>query len=215
MANEAVFLDLENYNRLQHFHFFKAHAYPYVGLTVNVNITDFYEWVKSNGHPFFLSFLWCVAKAANATEQFRQRILDDRIAQYTCCSTTHTVAKEDGTYSYCMLDCSKPFIEFLPYAAKRQEDARNFGSIEEDPEETQSQLFISTVPWISYTALVQPVSGDSNPRITWGKFFSDGKTTQMPVSVLCHHALVDGKHIADFYQALDSEMKKLVTGTVS
>ena len=28
----------------------------------------------------------------------------------------------------------------------------------------------------------------------------------MPVSVLCNHALVDGKHMADFYEALDREI---------
>lgn len=29
----------------------------------------------------------------------------------------------------------------------------------------------------------------------------------MPVSVLCHHALVDGLHIARFYDCLNEELK--------
>ena len=49
-------------------------------------------------------------------------------------------------------------------------------------------------------------SADSNPRITWGKYFTQGEKVLLPVSVLCHHALVDGAQIARFYQALTKEM---------
>ncbi|HML37894.1 MAG TPA: CatA-like O-acetyltransferase [Bacillota bacterium] len=211
MNKGPVYLDLKNYGRLQHFEYFKSMAYPYVGITCNVDITEFHEWIKVNGHPFFLSFLWCVAQAANGIEQFRQRICDDKIAEYPFCPTSHTVAKEDGTYSYCTLDCSKPFNEFVGYAASKQEQAKMHGDIEENPEEAQSLLFISSLPWLSYISLVQPVPmpSDSNPRITWGRFYQNGESILMPVSVLCHHALVDGKHIADFYQLLDAKMRQL------
>ena len=210
--NEPVYLDLKNYARFKHFEYYKSMAYPYVGITSDVNITEFSKWVKANNHPFFLSFLWCVAQAANDIEQFRQRICADKIAEYPFCPTSHTVAKEDGTYSYCMLDCRKPFGEFLVYATAEQEHARLHGNIEENAAETQSLLFISTLPWISYTSLVQPVPmpSDSNPRITWGKYYINAKAILMPVSVLCHHALIDGKHIADFFRLLDDKMQQIM-----
>ncbi len=31
----------------------------------------------------------------------------------------------------------------------------------------------------------------------------------LPVSVLCHHGLVDGRHIADFYRLLGEKCKEL------
>ena len=70
------------------------------------------------------------------------------------------------------------------------------------------KLFISSLPWVSYTALVQPVPqpADSHPRISWGKYFLQAGRTLLPVSILCHHALVDGLHLAAFYQALDREL---------
>ena len=60
------------------------------------------------------------------------------------------------------------------------------------------------MPWLSYTSIVQPVPtpADSNPRITWGKYFYEGERLMIPVTVLCHHALVDGIHIAKFYERL-------------
>ena len=70
------------------------------------------------------------------------------------------------------------------------------------------KLFISSLPWVSYTTLVQPVPqpADSHPRISWGKYFLQEGRTLLPVSILCHHALVDGLHLAAFYQALDREL---------
>ena len=67
------------------------------------------------------------------------------------------------------------------------------------------KFFISTLPWFSYTFLIQPVPhpADSNPRLTWGKYFVQEGKILLPVSVLCNHALVDGSHIAAFYEALD------------
>ncbi|MCI8301410.1 MAG: chloramphenicol acetyltransferase, partial [Oscillospiraceae bacterium] len=62
--------------------------------------------------------------------------------------------------------------------------------------------------WLSYTALIQPVPSpaDSNPRITFGKYFTQGDRVLLPVSLLCNHALVDGLHIAAFYQNMEREI---------
>ena len=104
-----------------------------------------------------------------------------------------------------------PFAEYLPYAKREQERAKAARSIEEDAADTGDLLFISTLHWLSYTALVQPVPApaDSNPRITWGRFYAEGEKTLLPVSVLCNHALVDGLHIAAFYRRLEAEMAAL------
>lgn len=209
------FLDMDGYNRKCHFDYFNGLAYPYVGVTVNVDITDFLRMVKEERYPFFLSFCYCVSRAANSVREFRQRILNGRIIEYENCRTSHTVALEDGTYCYCALDASLPFAEFLPYAAEAQDKAREARSLEEKKEDSSELIFISTLPWISYAALVQPVPmpADSNPRITWGKYFKQGERILLPVSVLCHHALVDGLPISRFYGALESHLSTFaVTG---
>ncbi len=136
--------------------------------------------------------------------EFRRRILNGGIVEYARCRTSHTVALEDETYCYCTLESAMPFAEYLPYAKREQERAKAARSIEEDAADTGDLLFISTLPWLSYTALVQPVPApaDSNPRITWGRFYAEGEKTLLPVSVLCNHALVDGLHIAALYRGV-------------
>lgn len=203
-----TYLNMDAYPRKAHFDYFRSLAYPYAGLTVEVDITDFLAAVKAGSLPFFLSLCWCVGGAANAVPQLRQRILDGRIVEFDLCPTSHTVALPDGTYCYCTLDGGKPFFDFLDYAVQAQEAAKARGSIEESAGEALSLLFISTLPWVSYTGLVQPVPcpADSNPRITWGRYHTAGGRTLLPLSILCHHALADGVHIAAFYDALNKQL---------
>ena len=103
------------------------------------------------------------------------------------------------------------FNKYIDYAVKEQENAKLNRSISEDENEALNKFFISTLTWVTYTSIVQPVPvpADSNPRITWGKYFENGNRIQLPVSVLCHHALVDGIHISNFYKLLDKEIENI------
>ena len=203
-------IDMDSYPRKDHFSYFSTLAYPYVGLTVNVDITDCLRRIKSQNLPFFLTICYCVSRAANSVPEFRQRIQDGRIIEFDQCRVSHTLALEDGTFCYCTLEEGRPFAEYLTRGKQAQAAARARRSIAEDPEEALEKFFVSTLPWISYTALVQPVPmpADSNPRLTWGKYTVQEGRTLLPVSTLCHHALVDGAHLAAFYQALDRELRE-------
>ncbi len=203
-----VYIDMEKYKRLSHFNYFKSLANPYVGITADVDITRFYETIKKKNYPFFLPFLWCVSRAANGVREFRQRIIDDRIIEYDFCITSHTVAKEDGTYSYCQLDECMELEQFLEYAAIEQNKAKLLDSIDEDLTEYLSYLFVSSIPWVTYTSVINPTPfpADSNPRINWGKYVKRDNRIYMPVSVLCNHALVDGRQLGEFYRLLEEEI---------
>lgn len=200
---EYIEIDMGTYKRKDHFSYFKNMAYPYVGLTVEVDITEFIGNIKSKGAPFFFSFMYVVCAAANRIPQFRQRIKGDGIIEYASCPASYTVALEEDLYCYCCLDCSMPFDRFLPYAAERQRMAVENPGIK-DGDDVLSYFFISSVPWTAYTALIQPVPfpADSNPRITWGKYFRKDGRTFIPVTVLLNHALADGKQIALFFDYL-------------
>ncbi len=204
-------IDWEHYPRRAHFEYFSAMADPYAGVTAEVDVTRFLAACKGTGTPFFLSFLYCAGRAANAVPQLRQRIVDGRPVEFGMCDTSHTVMRADGTYSYCRLNCMQPFAGYLPAAQALQEEARVRGGLD-DGEDALSLLFISTLPWVRYTDLRQPVPNpaDSNPRITWGKYVTEGERTVMPVTLLVNHALVDGAHMGQFFQALEEELERFI-----
>ena len=207
-------IDMERFPRREHFAYFSSLAFPYVGTTANVDITDVLQKIKREKLPFFLTVCFCAARAANSVPELRQRIREGRIVEYDRCRVSHTVALEDGTFCYCTLEDEPDLYAYLDAGRRAQEAAKRQASIEEDPEETLEKFFVSSLPWLSYTALVQPVPSpaDSNPRITFGKYFSQGERVLLPVSLLCNHALVDGRHIAAFYQAMDEELAAVAAG---
>ena len=200
-------IDWESYPRKAHFEYFNAMADPYAGVTVEVEIGPFLAACRERELPFFLSFLYCAGRAANAVPQLRQRIVEDRPVEFDRCDTSHTVMRDDGAYTYCRLDCMQPFRDYLPAALALQEEAKVQGGLD-DGEEALSLLFVSTLPWLRYTDIRQPVPSpaDSNPRITWGRYVTEGERTVMPVTLLVNHALVDGAHMAAFYDALEREL---------
>lgn len=208
------YIDLSTYKRIDHFNYFCSISNPHVGLTVEVDVTDLREFCKNNSYSFYLTFMHAVALAADRVEEFRQRIENGKIVEYDECGTSHTEDTGDGIYCYCTLFHHMPFNEYIEYATKKQEECKKQNSIDED-EEVDRLYFISSIPWIKYTEFYQPTNGqnDSNPRISWGKYEENSnKRHMMPVTVLAHHALVDGKNIAEFYHYLDEEMKSIVDG---
>ena len=209
MQNPKI-IDPASLPRRAHFEYFNSFANPYVGVTVEVDITPLMNWRSQNGAPFFLSLLYHVAQAANSVPELRQRIRDGKILEFSRCPTSHTVAKADGTYAYCVLESDMSFDQFLPVAIAAQQRCKESGTIEEDDSAIAS-FFVSSVPWISYTGLVQPTPhpADSNVRISWGKYFERGGRIIIPMSLLCHHALVDGRHMARFYDELQALLSKL------
>lgn len=202
-------LDMSKYARKAHFDYFRSLQYPYVGVTVDQDVTNAYNFSKETGRSFYLTFLHAVALAADAVPELRQRIQGDQIIEYSECPTSHTERTSGVEYCYCTL---YHHMSLSDYYALAEEARRNCASngITEDAN-VESMYFISTIPWLHYTALIQPVAcGDeSNPRITWGRFKeTEAGRIIMPVSILAHHALVDGSHIAQFYTNLDQEIEK-------
>lgn len=203
-------IDMNQYPRREHFAHFCSLAYPYVGLTAEVDVTDLVEQIKGQKLPVFLTFCYVISQAANNVPELRQRIADGKIVEYDRCITSHTLALEDGTYCYCELETDMPYGEFVPYARQVQEDARNARSLT-DEGDANRLFFFSTLPWMTFTGVVQPTPypADSNPRMIWGKYHQREGRTVLPLSLQCHHALVDGLHIGQFFENVQGEAAAL------
>lgn len=204
-------LDLNTYPRKEHFLFFKDMLFPYLAITANVDLTKFLATTKKKNLPFFLTFLYFVINSANKVKEFRLRIKDGGIIEYDYCLSSHIVLKEDESYAYCTLDCSLPFEEYLKEAIPLNERAKTEGGIEEDADALYT-YFISCLPWINFSALIQPIPSpaDSSPRITWGKMVKNGKKTEMSINIQVNHALMDGIHISHFLEELQKELDSFI-----
>ena len=196
------YIDLETYPRRSHYEFFKAMAYPYMGMTANVDVTKLVSFAKATGGATFLACLWAAANAANSVPELRQRIVGDNIVEFDHCDTAHTVAMPDETFCNCRTDCRKPLEEFLVYGKQRQEEAMPRHGFNLTQEDETNLIFASCVPWVAFTQVIQPtpIPADSNPRIVFGKYIRQGEQILMPLSLQGNHALIDGWHISEFFR---------------
>ncbi|PXX98788.1 hypothetical protein DF185_15535 [Marinifilum breve] len=67
-------------------------------------------------------------------------------------------------------------------------------------------LYVSVIPWRSFTSLKHPRNGnkqDSIPRIVFGKVFQQDDKWLMPVTIDAHHSFVDGFHASNFYNRFE------------
>lgn len=199
------YIDLSDYPRKSHFEFFRQMAYPYVGFTANVDVTNLINAARALGGSPFLACLWAAANAANSVPELRQRIVEGRIAEFDHCDTAHTVAMPDKTFCNCRTDCRMELGEFLIYGKARQEEAMTHHGFVSTQDDETDLIFLSCVPWIAFTQVIQPtpIPADCNPRIVFGKFLHEGERTLMPLAIQANHALVDGRHLGEFYQAFE------------
>jgi len=201
-------IDLSKDPRKAHFDYFRTMQNPMAGVTVNVDVTGLVNICKAKGLSFYLAFIHAAALAANDVPELRRRIVDGDVVEYDACGTSHIEPLPDGSYCYCTLYHDADWAEYFLYAKAERKRCVAHPSIDED-EDVAGLYFITCLPWLHYTQLIQPTAGgdESNPRISWGRYEADWKGRLMlPVTLMVHHALCDGIHIARFYEALDARL---------
>ena len=70
-------IDLEHWNRKEHFLFFGSMDDPFFGLTTQIDVTSIYKEAKADHASFFLYSLHKIMTAVNEVEEFRYRIIDN------------------------------------------------------------------------------------------------------------------------------------------
>jgi chloramphenicol O-acetyltransferase type A len=73
-------------------------------------------------------------------------------------------------------------------------------------------IYITCLPWISFTHLSHTITinrNDSVPKISWGKYFTEGEKVLLPFSVQVHHALADGYQVSIYLDTLQKYLDSL------
>lgn len=197
-------LNLETWERRDHYNHFKALDYPHFSLCANVDITEFYRFIKENNKPFFVSFLYVSSKVANDIKEFRYRIKGDEVIVHDVVSPAFTIMTSKDVFSFCISAFVYDYNEFTAKTSKKIELSKDIVNVT-DEEDKDDVLYITSVPWVSFTNITHPIHmnpADSIPRIAWGKYFEDKGKLKLPLSVQAHHALVDGMHVGQYFSLI-------------
>ncbi|MNX32181.1 Chloramphenicol acetyltransferase 3 [compost metagenome] len=205
-------LDLENWPRKEHFHFFRQFEEPFFGATVEIDCTKAYETAKASDTSFFIYYLHKTLVAVNTIECFRYRISEDQIYINDRIDGSATIGRKDGTFGFSLIEYNADFKIFEQTAQTEIERIQNTTGIFTRAFEEDNVIHFSAIPWLNFTSLSHARSytfPDSCPKISFGKMTTSatGKKT-MSMSVHVHHGLMDGLHLGQFVDCFQELMNR-------
>lgn len=204
-------LDLNQWNRKEHFEFFNSFDEPYFGLVANIDCKTAYKKSKEIEASLFLYYLHKALIAANRIENFKYKIIENEVFIYDQIDATPTIAREDGTFGFSYLKYFEAFKTFIEEAQKVIEIIKKSKGLFPPPELEvyENVVEFSSIPWIDFTSLSHARSfsyKNSSPKISFGKLSEKEGKLMMPVSLHVHHGLMDGFHTGLFYQYFQEEL---------
>lgn len=201
-------LDLNSWNRKEHFLFFKQMDEPFFGVTVPIDCTIAYTKAKAMGMSFFTYYLHKTLIAVNNIKAFRYRIIDDNVFIFDQIDASATILREDKTFGFSLMEYSEDMAEFAEITKKEITRIQNTtGLITRDFSE--NLIHFSAVPWVNFTSYSHARSftfPDSCPKISFGKMMEENGKKTMQMSVHVHHGLVDGYDVGLFISTFEELM---------
>lgn len=194
-------IDIENWNRKEHFAFFREFYEPCYGITSRVDCTEAYRHCKDHGFSFFLSCLYWTLTAAQEVEAFGLRIEDEKLFQYDRVDAGSVIDRPDETFGFGYFIYNSDMQQFVQTAVAEVERVRESSGL--DRPDAQNIIRYSSLPWIDFTSIThaqKSSTADSCPRITFGKMSDVNGRRSMPVAVHVNHALVDGRDVGKFFE---------------
>ena len=200
-------LNLNEWKRRKQYEFFKAMDCPHFNLCFPLDISRLRPFCQEKRISLTHSILYLSSRSANEIPEFRLRIRGEEVVEHETVHPSYTVLREDETFSFCSVQYTEDPAELFQQAQEEQDRVMAETVMEDEPGR-DDYLFISIIPWVSFTSFSHPMhvgSVDSVPRLSWGKYYEDGAgKTLLPYSVQLHHALADGLHIGKFEQVFQA-----------
>lgn len=206
------YLDLKNWPRTEHFHFFRKFDEPFFGVTVTIDCTKAYAEAKRLKTSFFLYYLHKTLIAANSVEALRYRVSDDKVVVWERIDASATISREDGSFGFSLIEFDPSFEVFSQKALVEIDRVKNTPGLFTRSFNNDNLIHFSAIPWLEFTSLSHARSysfPDSCPKISFGKMMvsETGKQT-MPMSIHVHHGLADGLHVGQFVDCFQENMDK-------
>lgn len=190
-------INLNSWNRKEHFEYFRTFDEPFYTINVNIDFTSGFSAIKLKNHSVFAWYLYNAMKASNAVKEFRYRIEEDEVFEYEIVHASPTVGRDDGTFGFAQVDFVDDFLVFQSNLKAEIERVKNLPGLFTAPERIDV-IHYSALPWFSLTGSTHPRNfndRDSIPKITFSKIFKRESKMWLPISITVHHGLIDGYHV--------------------
>lgn len=201
-------LNLETWNRKEHFLFFKQMEEPFFGITTTIDCTKAYQKSKELGISFFAYYLHKTMVAVNSIEPFRYRIIEDEIYIFDKIDASATILREDKTFGFSLIEYDNNVSVFSEIVQKEIARIQTTSGLF-TREFSENLIHFSALPWVNFTSFSHARSFtwlDSCPKISFGKMMEENGKKTMSMSVHVHHGLIDGIVVGEFLECFENLM---------
>ena len=204
-------LDLATWPRADQFRFFRTFAKPHFATTARVDVSVMMRARAARGLSPFRTALWAFGAALHAVPELRLRFEGETVWSFDQLTLSPTIATPDGDFRFAYLDWTPDRTAF-DRAAEAEIGRVRQGGIVHNPNVGRLDVaYLSCLPWLDYTSVDNAMPGpdDCIPRISWGRIVPKGDGFDMAVTLEVHHALVDGRHVGQWFEALGRALTDL------
>lgn len=194
-------MDLEKWNRKEHYNHYLTQIPCRFGITVNLDITELLQKGKARNMKLYPMMIHGIATVVNAHEEFRMAAdQEGRLGFYDRLNPSYTIFhKETETFSSIWTAYDESLSVFYQHYL---EDIACYGSntaLEAKPHAEVNVFPLSCLPWTSFTGFTLHLQKGFYylpPVFTMGKYYEAEGKTFLPLAVEAHHAVCDGFHVS-------------------
>ncbi len=201
-------IDIASWSRKKYYEFYKDYTFPFFSLTVQLDITSLFAYVKEQSISFFPTFLYLFMSSLNEIDEFKYRIRGNEVVLHNEITPSYTVLNEDNLYVFCTTEYDSNYSKFYQQVLEDIKRAKTDDRLEDIPGR-DDLVFVSSIPWMSYTQMTHPIDTahpDSFPRITFGKYYDESGAIKIPFTVFVHHGLCDGLHVSNLLELIQDKI---------
>ncbi|BCJ99954.1 type A chloramphenicol O-acetyltransferase [Anaerocolumna chitinilytica] len=200
-------IDIEKWNRKEHYLHYIQNVRCTYSLTTNIDITLLKKELKRENKKIYPALIYMIATAVNYHKEFRMDYdSDGRLGYWSEVNPSFTVFNEKSqTFSSIWTEYDSCFTTFYDNCVHDIDNYANSTLMTPKPDMPKNVFTISSIPWIDFTSFNLNVHNEGYylpPIFTIGKFIYEKEKILMPIAIQVHHAVCDGFHVGIFIDSL-------------
>ena len=160
-------INLDNWNRKEHFKFFSALDDPFWGITTTVDFTSIYQQSK-NMEVLFSLFCALPIEMYQCDYCIQITYRNGEVVEYDKINISPTIGREDGTFGFGFFEYDTDLSLFIENAEKEIHRVKNSTGLSFSKDTARADVIrYSALPWFAFSEMKHAGSiqtGDSIPK---------------------------------------------------
>lgn len=196
------FIDLQTWERKEHYKHFINEVVCTYSTTTNLDITN----LKST--RIYPAIIWLLTSTVNQMPEFRTTLTSEGVGIYDDMHPAYTIFNQKNkNFSGIWTEFNSDYNVFLHSYELDTAKYTSSTNYAPKPNRPSNTFDISMIPWFTFTSFNINVFADGKyllPIFTLGKYFDENGKRKIPLAIQVHHAVCDGYHVGRFVETLQT-----------